>query len=72
MNSLGTSKADNLKYDQLKNQKGQLFNDGANTLLNYIKTDPKAPNAIYEQLANIYNALGETDKAKEAKSHINK
>ena len=72
MNSLGTSKADNLKYDQLKNQKGQLFNDGANTLLNYIKTDPNAPNAIYEQLANIYNALGETDKAKEAKSHINK
>jgi len=72
MNSLGTSKADNLKYDQLKNQKGQLFNDGANTLLNYIKIDPKAPDSIYEQLANIYNALGETEKAKEAKSHINK
>lgn len=72
MNSLGTSKADNLKYDKLKNQKGQLFNDGANTLLNYIKIDPKAPDSIYEQLANIYNALGETEKAKEAKSHINK
>ncbi|MEL0642793.1 tetratricopeptide repeat protein [Olleya sp. Ti.3.14] len=72
MNSLGTSKADNLKYDQLKNQKGQLFNDGANTLLNYIKIDPKAPDSIYEQLSNIYNALGETEKAKEAKSHINK
>ncbi len=68
MNNLGTSKADNIKYDQLKTQKADLFKLGAKTLVDYIKNDTNAPNTIYEQLANIYNALGESEKAKEAKA----
>lgn len=71
MNSLGTSNADNLKYDQLKAQKAKLFEVGAKTLVDYINNDPNAPNTIYEQLANIYNALGETEKANKAKAMMN-
>ena len=64
MNSLGTSRADDLKYEELKNKKSSLFEKSAQTLLDFKNKNTNAPNSILEQLRNIYQALGETEKAK--------
>lgn len=64
MNNLGTSRADDLKYDELKKKKASLFEQAAQTLVDFKNSNSKVPNSILEQLKNIYNALGETAKAK--------
>lgn len=64
MNSLGTSRADDLKYEELKKKKASLFEQAAQTLVDFKNNNSKVPNSILEQLKNIYNALGETAKAK--------
>ena len=65
MNSLGTSSADFKKYDVLKAEKSELFNSGAKILEDYITKNPNTKNVdILTQLKNIYNAIGESAKAK--------
>lgn len=64
MNSLGNSRADDLKYEELKKKKASLFEQAAQTLVDFKNSNSEVPNSILEQLKNIYNALGETAKAK--------
>ncbi len=63
MNKLGNSAADNKRYDELKAQKNDLFKSGAEILEKFLENNPNINEAgIYNQLANIYSALGEMDK----------
>lgn len=65
MNELGNSAADNKRYEELKAQKSELFKTGAEILEQFAANNPDLKNAdIYNQLANIYSALGEMDKFK--------
>lgn len=62
---VGNSAADNKRYEELKAQKNELFELGAEILENFVSNNPNLKNAdIYNQLANIYSALGEMDKFK--------
>ena len=63
MNGLGNSSTDNKRYDELKAQKNDLFKSGAEILEKFLENNPNINEAgIYNQLANIYSALGEMDK----------
>ena len=70
MNSLGTSNADFKRYDELKAEKAGLFEQGANVLVEFLENNPEGSNDIFQQLNNIYQAMGETEKAKMYKSKI--
>lgn len=70
MNNLGTSDADFKRYDELKAQKVDLFKNGADILVQYLDSNPKGSNAIFQQLNNIYLAIGDVDKAKMYKAKI--
>ncbi|MBN2867307.1 MAG: hypothetical protein JXK08_01415, partial [Flavobacteriaceae bacterium] len=70
MNSLGNSRADDLKYEELKKKKASLFEQAAQTLVDFKSNNAIVPNSILQQLKNIYNALGETAKAKEISAEI--
>lgn len=59
MNKLGTSKADNEKFDKLRAEKDDLFKKAANILEDFIKANGNSTN-ILEQLKTIYGALGDT------------
>lgn len=60
MNSLGNSRADIAKYDELKEKKDNLFRRGADVLEKALKLNPDNQ-GILEQLKNIYGALGDND-----------
>ena len=60
MNSLGNSKADIAKYDELKEKKDSLFKQGADVLEEALKTSPDNEN-IMTQLKNIYGAMGDNE-----------
>ncbi|WP_375324038.1 tetratricopeptide repeat protein [Flagellimonas sp. GZD32] len=60
MNSLGTSKADIAKYDELKDKKDSLFREGATVLEDALKSNPDNE-GVLTQLKNIYGALGDTE-----------
>lgn len=60
MNSLGNSKADIAKYDELKENKDNLFRRGASVLEDALKLNPDNQ-GILEQLKNIYGALGDNE-----------
>ncbi|MGI9545948.1 MAG: tetratricopeptide repeat protein [Flavobacteriaceae bacterium] len=60
MNSLGNSRADIARYDELKQQKDDLFREGATVLETALKTNPDNQ-AILTQLKNIYGALGDNE-----------
>ena len=60
MNSLGNSRADIARYDELKKQKDDLFREGANVLEEALKTNPDNQ-AILSQLKNIYGAMGDNE-----------
>lgn len=70
MGKLGMSKADDIKYEKLKVEKNDLFNKGAKVLIDFIGKNSDANTDIFVQLKNIYNALGETEKAKEVAAKI--
>ncbi|MFK7781600.1 tetratricopeptide repeat protein [Psychroserpens sp.] len=70
MNSLGTSDADFNRYDELKEKKVELFKKGADILIEFLNANPKVSNSVFQQLNNIYLAVGETDKAKKYKDMI--
>jgi len=60
LNSLGNSRADIAKYDELKKKKDDLFTKGANILEEALKLNP-GNQAILNQLKNIYGALGDNE-----------
>ncbi|MEP2279629.1 tetratricopeptide repeat protein, partial [Maribacter sp.] len=60
MNSLGNSRADIAKYDELKEKKDGLFKQGADVLEDALKNNPENEN-IMIQLKNIYGAMGDTE-----------
>ena len=60
MNSLGNSRADIAKYDELKKKKDDFFRQGADVLEEALKNNPKSEN-IMIQLKNIYGAMGDNE-----------
>lgn len=60
MNSLGNSKADIARYDELKEKKDSLFRDGAIILEDAIKVNADNQ-GVLTQLKNIYGALGDNE-----------
>ncbi len=60
MNALGNSRADIAKYDELKQQKDNLFAQGAQVLEDALKLNP-GNQGILSQLKNIYGALGDNE-----------
>ncbi|MGB6267417.1 MAG: tetratricopeptide repeat protein, partial [Olleya sp.] len=70
MNSLGTSAADNRKYDELKDKRTGLYNEAIPYLekVLQIKADSRE---VGITLANIYSAIGEDAKAKALKEKFN-
>ena len=60
MNSLGTSRADIEKYDELKQKKDDLFQKGADILESALASVPDNQ-GILTQLKNIYGALGDNE-----------
>ncbi len=69
MNALGTSAADNAKYDSLKAQKTNLYQSSAGVLENFLSNNV-GDKDVLEQLYNIYNALGDTTKANAIKAKM--
>lgn len=69
MNSLGSSAADNKRYDELKNERMQLYNDAIPYLESVLKEDSKNIQAA-KTLMNIYSAIGDTDKYKAMKAKV--
>ena len=69
MNKLGTSAADNKKYDELREKRSQLYRDAIPYLETTLRFRPKNVEAA-KTLMNIYSALGETAKFKEMKAKV--
>jgi len=69
MNGLGTSAADNKKYDVLKEQRTQLYKEAIPYLETTLRIRPKNMEAA-KTLINIYSALGETAKLKDIKAKV--
>ena len=59
MNSLGTSRADNIKYDKLKIEREALFLEAVPVLEQLIAINPKHMEAL-TTLKNIYGTVGDT------------
>ena len=71
LNKLGTSAADNLKYDELKEKKTAFYAQGAKSLEDYLSNNPNSKNLdLLNQLKSIYSALGEMAKFKAIKEKI--
>jgi len=66
MNSLGTSSADNKKYDALQERRNGIYKEAVPYLEKILSVDKKNKNAI-ETLKNMYSVLGDTVKFKEMK-----
>lgn len=60
MNTLGTSRADTARYDELKKKKDDLFLEGSKILEEALKMNPDNE-GVLSQLKNIYGALGDTE-----------
>ncbi len=60
MNSLGNSRSDIAKYDELKKKKDDLFMQGAGVLEDALKLNPDNQ-GILTQLKNIYGAMGDNE-----------
>lgn len=69
MNSLGTSKADNKKYQKLNEEKKQYYSDALPYLEKAIEINPQNIGAM-QTMMNIYYQLGKDEKAEEIKSRI--
>ena len=60
MNTLGNSRADIARYDELKKQKDDLFKEGAMVLEDALKVNPDNQ-GLLTQLKNIYGAMGDNE-----------
>lgn len=67
MNSLGTSAADNAKYENLKSEREDLYKECIPILKSLIEIGDNEVDAI-KTLMNIYGTLGDTDGYKEMKA----
>lgn len=67
MNSLGTSSADNKKYDLLQEKRSSIYKEAKPYLEKVLSVDAKNINAA-QTLKGIYSVLGETVKFKEMKA----
>ncbi|MDP5081514.1 MAG: tetratricopeptide repeat protein [Winogradskyella sp.] len=69
MNGLGTSSADNKRYEELKEERSQLYRDAIPYLEKALELKGTNVDAA-KTLMNIYSALGENDKFKEMKAKL--
>lgn len=69
MNNLGSSKKDDLRYDELRKERQDIYRSAIPYLDNAIAIDDKNINAA-KTLMNIYSVLGETDKYKVLKQKV--
>ena len=69
MNNLGTSKADNLKYDKLLEQRQSLYKSAIPFLSKRLELKPKDIDTA-RTLMNIYSVIGDTAKFKELKAIV--
>ncbi len=69
MNSLGSSAADDRKYDDLKAKRTQVYNDAIPYLVKALEIKPNNVDAA-KTLMNIYSATGDTAKYKEMKATV--
>ncbi|MDH7912558.1 tetratricopeptide repeat protein [Winogradskyella sp. SYSU M77433] len=69
MNNLGTSSADNKRYDELKEKRSELYHEAIPYLKKALELKKTNINAA-RTLMNIYSALGETEKFKEMKTKV--
>ena len=69
MNGLGTSSADNRRYDELKEKRSQLYQSAIPHLEKALKLKASNVDAA-KTLMNIYSVLGETTKYKEMKAKV--
>ena len=71
MNGLGTSRADNVRYDELKGKRDAVYTDAIPYLEKALKTGSDQENLeIMKTLASIYSTLGEDAKYKALKAKI--
>tara|TARA_R110002073_G_scaffold296641_1_gene462692 strand:- start:174 stop:1484 length:1311 start_codon:yes stop_codon:yes gene_type:complete len=69
MNGLGTSRADNLKYDELKEQRKKMYQEALPYLEAAVKSSPDNLE-VFRTLMNLYSQLGMDDKYKAAKAKL--
>ena len=69
MNSLGNSKKDNLRYDELKETRENLYRECVPLLQELIKVSPSNIDAL-NTLKNIYGVLGENEAFMQVKAKI--
>ena len=69
MNGLGSSKKDDLRYDELRAQRQDLYKNAAPYLTKALEIDSKNLGAA-KTLMNIYSILGDTAKQKEMKAKV--
>ena len=70
MNNLGTSKKDNIRYDELKVERENLYKECIPFLEKLIEVSPSNIDAL-NTLKNIYGVLGENEKFKDLSAKIN-
>ncbi|MWW23853.1 tetratricopeptide repeat protein [Algibacter lectus] len=69
MNGLGSSKKDDLRYDELREERQNLYKEAVPFLAKALEIDTENLSAA-KTLMNIYNILGESDKAKGLKAKV--
>lgn len=69
MNGLGNSAADNRRYDELKEERAELYRTAIPYLKKALELKKNNLDAA-RTLMNIYSALGETDKFKEMRTKV--
>lgn len=69
MNGLGSSKKDDLRYEELKGQRLELYKKATPLLMKALEIDPKNGN-VATTLMNIYGILGEKAKQAEMKAKV--
>ncbi|WP_417866550.1 tetratricopeptide repeat protein [Xanthomarina gelatinilytica] len=69
MNSLGSSPADNKRYDELKLQRTKIYKSAIPYLESVMNVDPDNIDAA-KTLMNIYSATGDTEKYKAMKAKV--
>ena len=69
LNSLGTSKADNKRYDELKQKREDMFRSAIPYLEKLLSINPKSVEAV-KVLINIYGTIGENEKYKTMKAKL--
>ena len=69
MNNLGSSAADDRKYDELKIKRQEVYKSAIPFLVSALDTQPNNVDAA-KTLMNIYSAIGETDNYKAIKAKV--